>query len=368
MTSRVRTVAVVGATHGNELSGLYLARHLIKSGAGARSPVPPLSFRGVVANPEAAKRCARYVDEDLNRCFTLERLAGSESTYEARRARALNQELGPKGAHSKTDYVLDLHNTTANTGVLLCFHRNDALSRELLGHLRRLDPSIRAAFWDFDDPPFLPSIGRLGGMTVEAGPVAHGTLNTRIMSRVRRLLDEVQDYLECLNASDADSPRVKQAVLIGHRVAQVDFPRDEHGDLAGFLHPDLQGAPELSPPRFLRPGQPLFVDVEGATVEAFHPAKFAGSWRPADAFPGAAAPASAWAAPVELYPLFSNEAAYLEKRVAFYLNRLVPYDVDVLSEEFMRRARRSSGFPPVAERAPHVRQEQREGGRTPGAL
>lgn len=39
--------------------------------------------------------------------------------YEVTRARELNQLLGPKGTDQAFDFILDLHNTTANTGVCL---------------------------------------------------------------------------------------------------------------------------------------------------------------------------------------------------------------------------------------------------------
>lgn len=39
--------------------------------------------------------------------------------YEVTRAQELNQLLGPKGTDQAFDFILDLHNTTANTGVCL---------------------------------------------------------------------------------------------------------------------------------------------------------------------------------------------------------------------------------------------------------
>ena len=325
--SGVRTVAIVGGTHGNELQGIVLAKHIALGAKreAVRRHWPSLELRAVVANTEATKRCVRYVEEDLNRCFGLDRLGKDSSTLEARRAAEINADVGPKGTHSKTDYVLDLHNTNANSGVLLCFHKNDALSLELAGHLHRLDPSVRAALWDFDDPPYLPSLGRLGGMTVEMGPVAHGTLNVQLMTRLQRLLDDVLAYLHALNATTTTTPpkKVKHSMLIGRRVATVDFPRFPDGSLRGFIHPDLQGAAELQPNSYLRPGQPLFVDVDGNVVESFDASVFA------DKLVGVKGGAVG-ESPPRLYPLFTNEGAYYEKGTAFFLNRLEVREIDVL--------------------------------------
>lgn len=61
---RLSRVAVCGGTHGNELSGVFLVRELL------RTEEPPQSVQMVLSNPRAVQQCRRYVDTDLNRCFT----------------------------------------------------------------------------------------------------------------------------------------------------------------------------------------------------------------------------------------------------------------------------------------------------------
>lgn len=70
---RLSRVAVCGGTHGNEMSGIYLVKELLK----ARKKVvkeegadEPASVLLVLSNPRATQQCRRYVDTDLNRCFT----------------------------------------------------------------------------------------------------------------------------------------------------------------------------------------------------------------------------------------------------------------------------------------------------------
>jgi len=72
---RLSRVAVCGGTHGNELSGVYLVRELLKAEKEVMEKEeeeeeehPSVSM--VLSNPRAVQQCRRYVDTDLNRCFT----------------------------------------------------------------------------------------------------------------------------------------------------------------------------------------------------------------------------------------------------------------------------------------------------------
>lgn len=71
---RLSRVAVCGGTHGNELSGVYLVRELLKVEKKVKEKeeeeAEPVSVLMVLSNPRATQQCRRYVDTDLNRCFT----------------------------------------------------------------------------------------------------------------------------------------------------------------------------------------------------------------------------------------------------------------------------------------------------------
>lgn len=71
---RLPRVAVCGGTHGNELSGVYLVRELLKAEKKVmekdEEEEEPLSVMMILSNPRAMQQCRRYVDTDLNRCFT----------------------------------------------------------------------------------------------------------------------------------------------------------------------------------------------------------------------------------------------------------------------------------------------------------
>ena len=78
---RLSRVAVCGGTHGNELSGVYLVRELLKAdkevmekekeeGKVKETEERPLTVLKVLSNPWAMQQCRRYIKTDLNRCFT----------------------------------------------------------------------------------------------------------------------------------------------------------------------------------------------------------------------------------------------------------------------------------------------------------
>lgn len=70
---RLSRVAVCGGTHGNELSGVYLVKELLKAKNMMKEEdveEKPVSVLMVLSNPWAMQQCRRYVNTDLNRCFT----------------------------------------------------------------------------------------------------------------------------------------------------------------------------------------------------------------------------------------------------------------------------------------------------------
>lgn len=69
---RLSRVAVCGGTHGNELSGVYLVRELLKAEKKVmeEEEEQPVSVQMILSNPWATQQCRRYINTDLNRCFT----------------------------------------------------------------------------------------------------------------------------------------------------------------------------------------------------------------------------------------------------------------------------------------------------------
>ena len=72
----------------------------------------------LLANEAAIDSCQRFVDTDLNRCFSQSKLRSCDvpDTYEWRRAREINERIGPRFSLAAADVCIDLHNTTSNFG------------------------------------------------------------------------------------------------------------------------------------------------------------------------------------------------------------------------------------------------------------
>lgn len=130
-------VVCVGGLHGNEPSGVEAIRRVLARLSRERTP-----FRGEIVglagNLTALERGSRYVDEDLNRVWTLERVAAlregaggdgrpGPDTVEAREQRelldAVTSELA--SADGSGTYCLDLHTTSSESVPFLTF--NDSL-------------------------------------------------------------------------------------------------------------------------------------------------------------------------------------------------------------------------------------------------
>ena len=265
----IRRVAITGGTHGNEANSVQLAKHFLRHPEVVQRE--SFSTNVVLTNTESITRNLRYCDEDLNRCFLVSELADeSRTSLEAKRAREINAELGPKGSDSATDYILDLHNTTSNSGVAIMCSPHDRLSHALALYLKSKDPSVRLILWNRSakDYPMLPSVGK-HGMTFEVGPCPWGCLVGELYAQSLALIGHAMDYLHAHNAAlasggaqpaDGEIGEIEAFVNIGKR----GFPRDESGELAGMIHPELQDRDFLP----LKAGDPIFLS-HGLEVERF---------------------------------------------------------------------------------------------------
>lgn len=305
--SPLKQVVIAGGTHGNERNGVYLAKYFMKHPKLVQRP----SFKTVtiLTNPAAVKANLRYVEEDINRCFYQKDLMQpSNSNLERKRASVLDAQIGPKsGSVPKTDFLFDLHNTTAATGVALMVPYDDKFAIEIGAYLTSLDPSVRIILWsNVPDWPMFASVGR-SGMTFEVGPASWGCIAPAEFIQSKRLLLSALDYIEAHNQrikQSNTSTLIKKKIEVFQNVHYVKYPRDENGDLIGMIHPKLQWQDWKE----LKDGQPIFAMFDGSNDTLFDSSKYE---------PGA------------IYPFFINEAAYYEKDIAFMLARKVTVDVNM---------------------------------------
>ena len=294
----IKVVAIVGGTHGNEANGVALARHLIRHPELASRP--SFETRCMLHNLEAIKRNVRYVEEDLNRCYYAKDLMDSSlSTLEAKRAKEMNALLGPKSsAQPAVDLIIDLHNTTASTGVALMMPPKDELSHAIGAHLISHDATVRVVNWAAGKPdyPMLPTVAR-HGMTFEVGAAPWGVIDGASYVQSLGLIMRALDYVHAHNlaiAAGASGAWKRTTVPVYEALRSVDYPRYEDGTLSAMIHPSLQGH-DFSE---LHKGDPAFLTMSGQTL-GFEPS------------------ADEAASGLPTYPFFINEAAYYEKGIAF---------------------------------------------------
>ncbi|MCL2281737.1 MAG: aspartoacylase, partial [Fibromonadales bacterium] len=260
----INNIVICGGTHGNELTGVYLAK----------------KHNWLLANPEAVAACRRYMHRDLNRCFAISELESCENnTFELARAREINALLGKKGSKSAPDLILDIHNTTANMGITLILSARDPLllgissiiATEFKGVHIYLQPENR------DCSPYLGTIARRD-ICIEAGPQPHGTLKAELFAKVESVVFRI------LELARGSLPSAGGAEIFTES-RSIDYPRDAEGNIVAMIHPALQGRDFCE----LRAGMPVFMSFDGKEI--------------------------LWTGET-CYPAFINEAAYYEKGIA----------------------------------------------------
>ncbi|MDM9381660.1 aspartoacylase [Chlorogloeopsis sp. ULAP01] len=285
--NKINQVAVVGGTHGNELTGVYLIKkferfpQLIQ-----RSSFETLTL---LANPQAFAKNRRYIDKDLNRCFLNQDLQNSSlSSYEDVRAKTINQMLGPKG-QSQVDIIVDLHSTTTNMGLSIILDTQHPFMMRLAAYLCSINPLVKICCPQLDqESSFLRSLCKFG-FVIEVGPVAQGVLNADLYQKTEQLIYTILDYLEAYNQG---------LILFEHStftlfeyIETIDYPRNEKGEIQAMIHPHLHYRDYKS----LHPGDPIFITFDGKEI----------------LYQGKSI----------VYPIFINEAAYYEKGIAMCLTK-----------------------------------------------
>ena len=286
-------VLVVGGTHGNEVNGAWLVDQWREQPA--LLDTAGLSLALEIGNPEARAVSRRYVDRDLNRCFTSDLLNQGGQEVERKRARQLLAVHGPESA-TPCRVALDLHSTTAAMGnCLVVYGRRPAdlaLAARVQGALG-LPVYLHEA--DAAQTGFLVEQWPCG-LVIEVGPVPQGVLDARVVRQTRIALETCLQQLAAARAGRGRDPR---SLVVHRHLGSVDLPRDQRNRLAAMVHPQLQGQ-DWQP---LRGGAAAFELPCGETV------------------PFALDRGEAW-------PVFINEAAYAEKRIAFSMTRreVWPFD------------------------------------------
>lgn len=294
-TNKINSVAIVGGTHGNEFSGIYLLRkwrqepQLISRNS--------FSSQMVFANPKAFEENKRYLDSDLNRQFTLAELDNPElANYEQSRAKAINLQLGPKG-NAKTDFIIDLHNTTSNMGPSLILLQRDEFNRKMGAYVKSKMPNAVVVLEDqvsVEEHYFLSSISKQG-VIVEVGPQSQSVIRQDVLDWMEEMTQHILDYVDLYNTEAL--PELPATFEAFKYEETLKLPEDANGERIGMVHKNVQDA-DFKP---LCAGDPVFTLFDG--TEIF------------------------WEGDYVAYPHFINEAAYYDNNLAMSLAKKVIVEV-----------------------------------------
>ncbi len=279
-------VAVVGGTHGNEFTGIYL----VKKFDNFPELINRKSFQtqAILANPRAFQAARRYLDKDLNRCFVTQDLHNPAlSTYEEKRAKIIHQTIGFQGS-SQADFILDLHSSSANMGLTIILVNQHPFNLRLAAYLSLIEPKLKVYYWTekTQENPFLNSLCELG-FSLELGPIVPGTLKATMLQKTENLVHHVLDYLDKYNQGFL--PKIDQELTIYQHLRTIDYPKNKAGEIQAMIHPQLENKDYQK----LQPGEPIFLTFEGKTI--FYEGQ------------------------ETVWPLFINEVAYYEKGIAMCL-------------------------------------------------
>ncbi|MBD2562249.1 MULTISPECIES: aspartoacylase [Nostoc] len=290
--SQIERVAIVGGNHGNELTGI----HLVKKFQQYPNLINRVSFEtlALLGNLKAIEEGKRYIDKDLNRCFTNQGLQNPQLlSYEDTRAKAIQQILQPQN-QPFVDVIVDLHSTTANMGLSLIFCDMHPFLLRLGAYLSSINPMVKIFVnQQSREGGFLRSLCELG-FVIEVGAVAQNILDAELFQQTEQLIYAILDYFEGYNQGNL--PQIDSKLTLYQYIKTIDYPRSDaygglhrRGEIQAMIHPQLQFR-DYEP---LNPGDPMFLTFAGKDI--FYEGEST------------------------VYPVFINEAAYYEKGIAMYL-------------------------------------------------
>jgi succinylglutamate desuccinylase len=282
-------VAVVGGTHGNEYTGVWCIKALALQTELLQQKYPALDITTILANPEAYMANRRFIDTDLNREFTHEKLCmvndldKTETTVESARAQELNKILGSKCQGDEPnafDVAIDLHSTTSNMGTTLIIAEGDPLMAQGAAYVALQCPNAKCLMHSIPDRGKRPNLSSAAthGFTIEVGPVPQGLLRHDAVLQTECALHSLLEFLQRHDVGEDVTSVLQQAYPSGLVPAYRTAPATRPGEMSGkiswpsddenpnfpqlVIHESLQDRDY----QLLRQGDPLFVALDGSIV------------------------------------------------------------------------------------------------------
>lgn len=267
-------IVIVGGTHGNEWTGIQIVRHYQDF---FKNKFPNLSFEFIFANPVAFEINARFKDEDLNRAFQY--LNEKRMSYEHTRAHELKTII-----QSEPCLVIDLHTTTSAMGNTIIVTSYSPLNLFLCAKLQEKFKDCRVIGSPDPKKKFVASQSEFG-LILEIGPVANSVVAA---APLEATLDLIEQILVLMSSKESIQ---NGSVEVYEETQDVRYPKDEKGELNGYIHSEFQGKNfHLINGNFIP-----FKTFQNTLIEMKTEEK--------------------------LYPIFINEAAYYRQDLAFTLCR-----------------------------------------------
>jgi aspartoacylase len=261
--NKIEQVLIIGGTHGNEMSGIAAVKQWQTAHDQLNANAPSTHLRLTLANEEAIAKRVRYLEDDLNRQFSQAKLAASltqESAKEAKIAHAFNQQFGPKG-NSKSDFAIDIHNTTSNMGPTLIILQNDSFHQQLARFVKKEMPTciiLIEDYQNFEQFGYLCTVATKGVM-VEVGPQVQGALKASVYQQTVDLTLAILKFIEMYNTNTLLNLGPVEAFRLG---TEISYPTDANNQKTAMIHPSIEGKDFLA----LDPKQPCFIDFKGADI------------------------------------------------------------------------------------------------------
>ncbi|GLR71053.1 aspartoacylase [Agaribacter marinus] len=263
--STVNKILVSGGTHGNELSGVQAVKYWQNNNEELRKHCPSALVDLALINEKAIEKRMRYVDEDLNRQFTFERLAkngGAEHNalnHEQQLAQSINTTYGPKH-DPKYDLVIDIHNTTSNMGPSVILLSSDNFHIQIARFIKQSMPEAVILVEDqidYQAHPYFCTIGKRGVM-LELGPQAHGTLKAALFLQTKQLTEIILRFIQTWNTKALEP----MPETTGFRLdKEVPYPT-RNGLKSAMIHPSIDGEDFNA----LATGSPCFLGFDGNDI------------------------------------------------------------------------------------------------------
>ncbi len=294
---KIKNILIVGGTHGNERTGVFLIEKWLKySDKIARES---LNIDLLLANPQAIKANRRYLEKDLNRCFSSNILTDpSQTAFEVSRARELEQQLGGKG-NCRYDFIIDLHTSTANMGVNLVLTKHDHFHHAMIGYMQQQRDDVMATSEAemIPDHHFLCALAE-HHVIVEVGPVAQGLLHYDAIEKTEQAVHQLLDFV--MHWNDSELNELPETIDVLEYTGKIPLPQNEQGEVIGYIHPHIQGKDY----QLLNPGDPIFKTMDDGEI--------------------------AFQSEHSCFISFVNEAAYYDQKLAFCTLKKVSYPISPL--------------------------------------